>query len=102
MKKTKLIVKTKDKKYNILIGKNLLKNTGLFINKEFKNIKKIGIITDSNVPKVLIKNTQTIFFVKKPLLMILVFYGCVDFTTKRKAKHELLKKTYVDYCTLNK
>ena len=73
MKKTKLIVKTKDKKYNILIGKNLLKNTGLFINKEFKNIKKIGIITDSNVPKVLIKNIKEslkkfdiIVFVLKP------------------------------------
>ena len=55
MKNTKLIVKTKSKSYPIYFGNNILNGTGELIKKNLPNIKKICIISDNKLPKLLLK-----------------------------------------------
>ena len=54
MKKFKIIIKTKSKKYPIIIGKNILNKTGILINKKIPNCRKIALIVDNKVPKKII------------------------------------------------
>ena len=51
MKKSKLIVKTKNREYPILIGKNLLGKIGHIIKSQVPNCKKIALIFDKKIPK---------------------------------------------------
>ncbi len=51
MKKIKLIVKTKSKKYPIIIGKNILKNISTIINSNQIRFKKCLIVVDKKIPK---------------------------------------------------
>ena len=51
MKESRIIVKTKNKNYPIIIGKNILGKTGNLINTQIPNCKKIALIIDSKVPK---------------------------------------------------
>ena len=51
MKKLKIIIKTKNKKYPIVIGENILGNIGNLINTQIPSCKKIALIVDSKVPK---------------------------------------------------
>jgi len=53
MKKNKLIVRTKSKTYPIYFGKNILKSTGKLIKKNLYNTKKICVISDNRIPKIL-------------------------------------------------
>ena len=55
MKNTKLIVKTKSKTYPIYFGNNILNKTGALIKKNLPNVKKICIISDNKLPKLLLK-----------------------------------------------
>ena len=55
MKLTKLIIKTKSKSYPIYFGNNNLSKIGSLINKNLKGVKKICVITDRNLPKLLLK-----------------------------------------------
>ena len=55
MKNTKLIVKTKSKSYPIYFGNNILNTTGKLIKKNLPNVKKICIISDNKLPKLLLK-----------------------------------------------
>ena len=51
MKRFKIIIKTKSKNYPIIIGENILNNTGNLINAQIPGCKKIALIIDSKVPK---------------------------------------------------
>ncbi len=54
MKESKIIVKTKNKNYPIIIGENVLDKTGNLINTQIPNCKKIVLIIDSRVPKIIL------------------------------------------------
>ena len=55
MKNTKLIVKTKSKTYPIYFGNNILNKTGWLIKKKLPGVKKICVISDNKLPKLLLK-----------------------------------------------
>jgi len=55
MKNTKLIVKTKSKTYPIYFGNNILNKTGWLIKKNLPNVKKICVISDNKLPRLLLK-----------------------------------------------
>ena len=55
MKNNKLIVKTKNKSYPIYFGNNILSTTGRLMKKNLPNVKKICIISDNKLPKILLK-----------------------------------------------
>jgi len=55
MKNNKLIVKTKSKNYSIYFGNNILNTTGKLIKKKLPNVKKICVISDNKLPKILLK-----------------------------------------------
>jgi 3-dehydroquinate synthase len=56
MNSTKLIVKTKSKSYPIYFGSKILKKTGKLLTKNLPNVKKICIISDNKLPKLIVKN----------------------------------------------
>ena len=47
MKRFRIIIKTKNKNYPIIIGENILKKTGNLINMQIPSCKKIALIIDS-------------------------------------------------------
>ncbi len=51
MKKTKLIIKTKSKKYPIIFGSNIIKEVRNLLNSSNISFEKCFIIADTNVPK---------------------------------------------------
>ena len=55
MKNTKLIVKTKSKTYPIYFGNNIVNKAGWLIKKNLPNVKKICIISDNKLPKLLLQ-----------------------------------------------
>jgi len=55
MKNIKLVVKTKSKSYPIFFGNNILSITGKLIKKNLPDVKKICIVSDNKLPKVLLK-----------------------------------------------
>ena len=55
MKNTKIIVKTKSKSYPIYFGDGILNTTGTLIKKNLPDVKKICIISDKNLPWILLK-----------------------------------------------
>ena len=55
MKNSKLIVKTKSKTYPIYFGNNILNLAGKLIKKNLPNVKKICIISDNKLPKILLQ-----------------------------------------------
>ena len=55
MTNTKLIVKTKSKSYPIYFGDNILNTTGMLIKKNLPGVKKICIISDNKLSKLLLK-----------------------------------------------
>ena len=55
MKNTKIVVNTKSKSYPIYFGDGNLNRTGTLIRKNLPNVKKICIISDKNLPLVLLK-----------------------------------------------
>ena len=65
MKNNKLIVKTKSKTYPIYFGNNILSTTGRLIKKNMPNVKKICIISDNKLPKILLKKLMNCMFEEK-------------------------------------
>jgi len=55
MKNTKLIVKTKSKSYPIFFGNNILNKTGFLIKKNLPGVKKICVISDNRLPRLILK-----------------------------------------------
>ena len=55
MKNTKFIIKTISKSYPIYFGNNILNAVGKLIKKKLPDVKKICIITDNKLPKLLLK-----------------------------------------------
>ena len=55
MENIKFIVKTKNKSYPIYFGNDILNTTGRLIKKNLVGVKKICIITDKKLPKLLLK-----------------------------------------------
>jgi len=55
MKNTKFIIKTISKSYPIYFGNNILNTTGKLIKRKLPDVKKICIITDNKLPKLLLK-----------------------------------------------
>ena len=51
MRKTKLIVKTKSKKYPIIFGSNIVREIQSLLNSNNMSFEKCFIITDTNVPR---------------------------------------------------
>ena len=51
MKRFKIIIKTNNKNYPIIIGENILGKVGKLINTRIPNCKKIALIIDAKVPK---------------------------------------------------
>ena len=61
MKKHKIIIKTENKNYPIIIGENILNEIGNLINNRIPGCKKIALIIDNKVPKkILIKVKNSI------------------------------------------
>ena len=56
MKNNKIIVKVKSKTYPIYFGNKILNLTGKLIKKKLPAVKKICIISDDNLPKILLEN----------------------------------------------
>ena len=55
MKSTKIVVNARSKSYPIYFGDGNLNRTGTLIRKNLPNVKKICIISDKNLPLVLLK-----------------------------------------------
>ena len=55
MKNTKFIIKTISKSYPIYFGNNILSAVGKLIKKKLPDAKKICIIADNKLPKLLLK-----------------------------------------------
>ncbi len=51
MKRFRIVIKTKNKNYPILIGENILDKTANLISARIPNCKKIALIIDNKVPK---------------------------------------------------
>ena len=66
MKKTKIIVKTQSKSYPIYFGNKILNSTGLLINKNLRNVKKISIVTDKKLPNLFINTLSSSLKKYKP------------------------------------
>jgi len=55
MQNKKIIVKTKSKSYPIYFGDGIVDRTNIFIKKNLPKVKKIVIISDKNLPPILLK-----------------------------------------------
>jgi len=51
MKRFRIIIKTKNKNYPIIIGENILDKTGNLISTQIPSCKKIALVIDSKGPK---------------------------------------------------
>ena len=61
MKRFRIIIKTKNKNYPIIIGENILDKTGNLINTQIPSCKKIALIIDNKVPqKILVQVKNSI------------------------------------------
>ena len=55
MKSIKLLVKTGNNKYPIIIGNNIINKFGIILKENLNNFNQCLVVTDKNVPKKLIK-----------------------------------------------
>ena len=55
MKNTKIVVKTKSKSYPIYFGNGIISKTDKLIKSNLPNVKKVCIVSDKNIPLVLLK-----------------------------------------------
>ena len=72
MRTTKLKIKIKNKFYNIVIGKNLIKNLSKIIIDNSINFEKCLLVIDNKIPKNLIKQIIISLKRKKKLLIFLI------------------------------
>ena len=71
MKNTKIVVNARSKSYPIYFGDRNLNRIGALIRKNLPNVKKICIISDKNLPLVLLKKLS-----KTLKNIIQKFIGC--------------------------
>ncbi len=72
MKKISLKVNLKNNSYPIIIGENIIKNSGAEIIKVIKKTNKFLIVTDKNIPKIFIKSVLQSIKSKRKYLLILM------------------------------
>ena len=61
MKNTKIIIKTRSRKYPIYIGNNILKNLGKLLKHHLPHAKKIAVISDKKLPRNILTKVKKIF-----------------------------------------
>ena len=92
MKNIKITVKTKSKPYPIYLGDRVINSTGMLINKNLNNAKKICIICDKNVPSFLLKKlTKSIKRYDYKIYMLSAGEKTKNFRVAQKLIENLLK-----------
>ena len=95
MKNTKLIVKTKSKTYPIYFGNNILNKTGWLIKKKLPGVKKICIISDNKLPKLLLKKlTKSLKKYKLKIYKLSVSEKTKSLGMANKIIEQLLKNNF--------
>ena len=95
MKESRIIVKTKNKNYPIIIGENILGKTGNLINTQIPNCKKIALIIDSRVPKkILVQVKNSIKDFNNFYIKLNTNEKIKNFGTVSKLINKLLKKNF--------
>jgi len=95
MKKIRLIVKTKNKNYPIIIGENILGKTGKLIKSQIPNCKKIALIVDKKVPrKNWIKVKKSLNNFENLFIKINTSEKIKNFKIVNKLINKLLKKNF--------
>ena len=95
MKESRIIVKTKNKNYPIIIGENVLGKTGNLINTQIPNCKKIALIIDSRVPKkILVQVKNSIKNFNSLYIKLNTNEKIKNFGTVSKLINKLLKKNF--------
>jgi len=95
MKESRIIVKTKNKNYPIIIGENILGKTGNLINTQIPNCKKIALIIDSGVPKkILVQVKNSIKNFDSLYIELNTNEKKKNFGTVSKLINKLLKKKF--------
>ena len=78
--KTKIIVKTNDFNYRVIIGSNLISNIGKIIKQNSIKFEKCLLIIDKNIPK------NNIRLIKRSLRNKKIFLFYIDANEKNKIK----------------
>ncbi len=95
MKPIKLIIKTKNQKYPIIIGSNLALNISKIAKQNLINFKKCLIVADKNIPKKFISNIKKSLKQKK---IYIYFYNASELNKNlnhvNKMLEILLKKNF--------
>jgi 3-dehydroquinate synthase len=91
MKKISLKVNLKNNSYPIIIGENIIKNSGAEIIKVIKKTNKFLIVTDKNIPKIFIKSVLQSIKSKRKYLLIL---NAGENTKNIKYTETILKKLF--------
>ena len=95
MKNTNLIVKTKSKTYPIYFGNNILNKTGWLIKKKLPGVKKICIISDNKLPKLLLKKlTKSLKKYKLKIYKLSVSERTKSLRVANKIIEQLLKDNF--------
>tara|TARA_Y100000590_G_scaffold118318_1_gene135387 strand:+ start:699 stop:1811 length:1113 start_codon:yes stop_codon:yes gene_type:complete len=95
MKNNKLIIKTKSKTYPIYFGNNILNITGNLIKKNLSSVKKICIISDNKLPKILLnKLTKSLRSYKLKVYKLTVNERTKNFNVANKIIEQLLKDNF--------
>ncbi|HJO76701.1 MAG TPA: iron-containing alcohol dehydrogenase, partial [Pelagibacteraceae bacterium] len=95
MKESRIIVKTKNKNYPIIIGENILGKTGNLINAQIPNCKKIALIVDGRVPKkILVQVKNSIKNFDSLYIKLNTNEKIKNFGTVSKLINKLLKKKF--------
>ena len=102
MKKLKIIVKTKNSNYPIIIGENILKKTGNLINTQIPSCKKIALIIDNKVPKkILAQVKNSIKSFDNLYIKLNTSEKIKNFDVVSKLINQLLKKKFSPQRLLN-
>ena len=80
MKSIKLLVKTGNNKYPIIIGNNIINKFGIILKENLNNFNQCLVVTDKNVPKKLIKK----ILISLPKKEITIYY----FNANEKNKNQ--------------
>ncbi len=95
MKESRIIVKTKNKNYPIIIGENILGKIGNLINTQAPNCKKIALIIDSKIPKkILAQVKKSIKNFNSLYIKLNTNEKIKNFGTVSKLINKLLKKKF--------
>ena len=95
MKRFRIIVKTKDKNYPIIIGENIIGKTGNLINTQIPSCKKIALIIDSKVPKkILVQVKNSIRNFDNLYIKLNTSEKIKNFKTISKLINKLLKNNF--------